>query len=200
MKTLAAILSLCCGQFVCGEDAAQMPLHARIKEAVDSRSAIIFKAEDGVRTVSFRDGELEGGGDVEPIFLQISKVIWRISYPDSHEITLNECKATYRRYSEAAEKAGVKPKLELWISKHSEDKVLTEVIEALCPKGESTVWILYFESYPRRIDPIFIHKPVPPKNQINPAQQGGAGQPATRSESDSEGNDKPNPEAEGRSR
>lgn len=32
------------------------------------------------------------------------------------------------------------------------------------------------------------------------AQQGGAGQPATRSESDLEGGDKPQPEAEGRSR
>ena len=32
------------------------------------------------------------------------------------------------------------------------------------------------------------------------AQQGGAGQPATRSESDSEGGDKPQPESEGRSR
>lgn len=32
------------------------------------------------------------------------------------------------------------------------------------------------------------------------AEQGGAGQPATRSESDSEGGDKPKPDAEGRSR
>jgi hypothetical protein len=36
------------------------------------------------------------------------------------------------------------------------------------------------------------------KRQID--QQGGAGQPATRSESDSEGGDKPQPESEGRSR
>ena len=33
-----------------------------------------------------------------------------------------------------------------------------------------------------------------------PGEQGGAGQPATRSESDSEGGDKPHPESEGRSR
>ncbi len=32
------------------------------------------------------------------------------------------------------------------------------------------------------------------------AQQGGAGQPATRAESEPEGGDKPQPEAEGRSR
>jgi len=200
MKTLIAILFVCCGQFVCGDDAGQKPLHARIKEAIDSKSAIIFKSEDGLRTVSFRDGDLEGGGAVEPIFLQISKVIWRINYPNSREVTLKEAEAIYSKYSEAVEKAGEKPKLELWISKHSDDKLLTAVIEGLCPVGENTVWIRYFESYPRRIDPIFIHKPVPPKNQINPAQQGVAPQSATRSESKSEGDDEPQPESEERSR
>jgi hypothetical protein len=200
MKTLTAILFVCCGQIACGDDADQTPLHLRIKDAVASTSSISFKSEDGLRTVSFRDGELEGGGAVEPIFIEISKVIWRIRYPESREVTLDEVKAIYGRYSVAVEKAGEKPKLELWLSKHSEDKLLLNVIEALCPTGKSTVWIRYFESYPRRIDPIFIHKPVPPKNQINPAQQGGAGQPATRPESKSEGGDKPQPESEGRSR
>lgn len=37
------------------------------------------------------------------------------------------------------------------------------------------------------------------KNQTD-AEQGGAGQPTTRSDSDSEGSDKPQPEVEGRSR
>jgi hypothetical protein len=36
--------------------------------------------------------------------------------------------------------------------------------------------------------------------QYKPAEQDGTGQPATRSKSDSEGGDKPQPEAEGRSR
>jgi hypothetical protein len=36
--------------------------------------------------------------------------------------------------------------------------------------------------------------------QYKPAEQGSAGQPATRSQSKSEGSDKPQPEAEGRSR
>jgi hypothetical protein len=39
-----------------------------------------------------------------------------------------------------------------------------------------------------------------PRFKIPGGEQGGAGQPATRSESDSEGDDKPHPEAEGRSR
>jgi hypothetical protein len=38
------------------------------------------------------------------------------------------------------------------------------------------------------------------KAEFTKAEQVGAGQPATRSESDSEGGDKPQPEAEGRSR
>ncbi len=200
MKTLAAILLVCCGQIARGEDDTQKPLHARIKEAVASGTAISFKSEGGVRTVSFRDGELEGGGAVEPIFLRISKVIGIVGHPDSPEVTLAETKAIYSRYSGAVEKAGEKPKLELWISKHSEDKLLTEVIESLCPIGESTVWIRYSESYPRRIDPIIIHKPIPPANQINPAQQGVAPQSATRSESDSECSDKPQPESKPRLR
>jgi len=37
-------------------------------------------------------------------------------------------------------------------------------------------------------------------SKIKPAQQDGAGQPATRPESKSEGGDKPQPESEGRSR
>lgn len=170
MKTLAVILFVWCGQVACGEDAAQSPLHARIKDAVDSSSSMTFKSGDGLRKVSFRDGELEGGGAVEPIFLQVSNVIWRIDYPDSREVTPKEAEAIYRRHSETVEKAGEKPKLELWISKHSVDKLLTEMIEGLCPVGESTVWIRYFESDPRRIDPMFIHKPVAPKNQTNPVQ------------------------------
>ena len=40
---------------------------------------------------------------------------------------------------------------------------------------------------------------APPKNQTD-AEQTGAGQPATRSESNSDGGDKPQPESEGRSR
>ncbi len=39
---------------------------------------------------------------------------------------------------------------------------------------------------------------LPAKNQ--PVEQGGAGEPATRVESDSQGSDKPQPESEGRSR
>ncbi|WP_338684810.1 Ig-like domain-containing protein [Haloferula helveola] len=39
-----------------------------------------------------------------------------------------------------------------------------------------------------------------PEPKTNNAEQGGAGEPATRSESDSEGGQKPQPEAEGRSR
>ncbi|MBN8458255.1 MAG: hypothetical protein J0M04_10505 [Verrucomicrobia bacterium] len=38
------------------------------------------------------------------------------------------------------------------------------------------------------------------KRKIQDAEQGGAGEPATRSESDAEGGDKPQPVAEGRSR
>ena len=200
MKILATILFVCYGQIARGDDAGQTPLHLRIKDAVASTSSISFKSEGGLRTVSFRDGELEGGGAVEPIFNEISKVIRRIRYPESREVTLDEAKAIYGRYSVAVEKAGEKPKLELWLSKNSEDKLLLKVIEALCPTGKSTVWIRYFESYPRRIDPIFIHKPVPPENQLNPAQQGGAGQPAISPVDEPAGGDKPQPDAEGRSR
>jgi hypothetical protein len=53
---------------------------------------------------------------------------------------------------------------------------------------------------------IYDHNPpiVVPKVWVNRykirSEQGGTGQPATRSESKSEGSDKPQPEAEGRSR
>jgi hypothetical protein len=57
-------------------------------------------------------------------------------------------------------------------------------------------------------DPAPVHeRPIPPSNQkdfariiAKEAEQGGTGQPATSPESKSEGGDKPQPEAEGRSR
>ena len=43
-------------------------------------------------------------------------------------------------------------------------------------------------------------KAIEPQKKSKPGEQAGAGQPATRPESKSEGSDKPQPEAEGRSR
>jgi hypothetical protein len=193
MKMLAFILFVCCCQWACGEESVKKPLHTRIKEAVASKSPIRFESKDGLRTVSFLDSEMEEVGAVDPISLGVSNVI-AISGP--REVTVDEAKAIFRRYSEAIVTVGKKPILELRISKHSEDLLLASVIESLLPRGESMVLIRYSETTPVRIDPRFIPKPLSPKN-IRPAQQANPGQPTTRPESKSEGGDKPQPKAEG---
>jgi hypothetical protein len=196
MKILAFIIFVCCCQWACGDESDKKPLHTRIKEAVASKTPIRFEFKDGLRTVSFRDSEMEEVGAVDPISLGVSNVI-AISGP--REVTVDEAKAIFKRYSEAIVTVGMKPVLELHISKQSEDLLLTSVIESLLPRGESMVLIRYAETTPARIDPRFIPKPVSPKN-IRPAHQANPGQPATRPESKSEGSDKPQPESEGRSR
>ena len=65
-------------------------------------------------------------------------------------------------------------------------------METLCSQADIEVCVIPDSSRPIAEDYL------EPSNQN--AEQDGAGQPATRSESDSEGGDKPQPEAEGRSR
>jgi hypothetical protein len=117
------------------------------------------------------------------MILLVSKEIQRNYFPELREVELLEARDAYAKYFEAIKKAGEEPELYLWLSKETDETLLKKVISTVCPKGASSVWIQYFESHPIRRDPIYIHKPVAPQNQRNPAQQDGGGQPATRPES-----------------
>ena len=142
MKTLATTLILLFGNFAYGDDPEQKPLQLKIKNAATSNSVVNFESGDGLRKVTFRNGELKGNGEIEPIFLSISKVILRVDHEQTKEISLDDAKALYKEHSLIADKAGVKPMLVLALSmEHSDDKLLSEVIITLCPPGNSTVWI-----------------------------------------------------------
>lgn len=165
MKILATILFVVFGHIAWGDEVAKKPLHLRIKDAVTSGAPIDFESKHNKRTISFIDGERRGAMAIEPIFFSISEVIWRIEYPNSREVTLNEAKEIYQSYAAVMKTAGGKPELELWLSKESDDKLLTQMLEAAVPNGKGTVSIRYFETSPRRIDPVFIHKPIPPEGK-----------------------------------
>ncbi len=202
MKTLVSILFVCCGLTACADDTGRKPLHMRIKDAVDAGTEISFESKDGLRKISVLDAERQTGpSDVRPLMLQITNVIWRRESPNARQkITLEEARSIYSKFSSFMEKQGGKPKLELWISEYTDEKLVTDVFEALCPTGKSTVSIRYFGSYPQKGDPEFVYPLVVPRLPFNPAQQPGTGQPATRPVVEPENSDKPQPEAEGRSR
>jgi hypothetical protein len=91
-----------------------------------------------------------------------------------------------------------------------EDQSGEHLVGPITWKNEDPIRVFLVYSAPKDLDQIGLgywgkiivdrpYKVVPAPN-IKEAEQGGAGQPATRSESDSEGSDKPQPESEGRSR
>ena len=198
MKLLATILFVCCGLIACADDAAKKPLHMKIKDAVDAGSAMKLESKDGIREISFLDPERqEGPSVVRPLMLQITDVIWKRESPNARqEITLAEAKSIYSKFTAFMEKQGGKPMLELWISDYTDEKLVTDVFEALCPTGKSTVWIRYFGSYPQKGDPEFVYPLVVPRLPFKPALGNRLPAPSRNDPFDY----KPQPEAEGRSR
>lgn len=67
-------------------------------------------------------------------------------------------------------------------------------------KAMGLVAIYYLEGAPNPVFDLRLENADVTRLEPNKGEQGGAGQPATRSESDSEGSDKPKPESEARSR
>ncbi len=165
MKILAATLFVLFVHIACGDEVAKKPLHLRIKDAVTAGTPIDFGSEHKTRTITFVDGERRDKMAMEPIFFSISEVIWRIEYPKSREVNLKEAKQIYQSYAAVMKKVGGKPELELWLSKESDAKLLTHMLEVAVPDGKGTVSIRYFDSSPRRIDPVSIHKLIPPDSK-----------------------------------
>ncbi len=201
MKILIHIIFVLSGVFSSAGESTHPSLISEVVTASKKESQVTFGSGDAKRKITFHDGdETRALRPVVPVILQISKVIQWNDFPDLREVDLMEARDAYAKYFEAVKKAGEEPELYLWLSKETDVVLLKKVLSTVCPKGASSVWIQYFESHPKRHEPLYIHKPVPPRDQTRLAQQDGTQQPATRFESDSEGSDKPQPEAEGRSR
>jgi len=83
-------------------------------------------------------------------------------------------------------------------SKKSSVGVLQPLNVSFKKLGEQ--WLLYSTYFSTSIPRTWAEKLVESRSETKTGEQGGTGQPATRSESDSEGGDKPQSESEGRSR
>jgi hypothetical protein len=174
MKILILIIIGLSGLFSCAGEPAQSGLLSQVVSASKKNSSIKFGSGDTTREITFHDGEEDRLHPVEPMILVISKVIQRNYFPELREVDLLEARDAYAKYFEEVKKAREEAELHLWLSKETDENLLKKVLSTVCPKGASSVWIQYFESHPIRRDPIYIHKPVPPQNQKNPAQQGVA--------------------------
>lgn len=86
--------------------------------------------------------------------------------------------------------------LSIWIENELWNQTERITVEGAIPNGvaQLSAWMPKRRNEELRLDLTLIW------NQAKRAQQGGAGEPATRAESDSEGGDKPKPESEGRSK
>ena len=178
MKILIPIIFGLSGVFSSAGESTQPSLISQVVTAATKDSLITFGSGDTKRKITFHDeDEARAPRPVVPVILLISKVIEWNDFPDLREVDLLAARDAYAKYSEAIRKSGEEPELYLWLSKETDEILLKKVLSTVCPKGASSVWIQYFESHPIRREPVYIHKPVPPKDQRNPAQQAVDGNP-----------------------
>jgi hypothetical protein len=136
----------------------------------------------------------------DPVMIHVSPDQVAIgSGPSRQQLTVEHLRKQLNKFSDAASKAESKGMVLLISDRRVSGEFGLEILDAIIDSGIAIVMLSDPDLYEAPV-PMPSKKPSSPFGRQQEAEQAGTGQPATRPESKSEGSDKPQPDAEGRSR
>jgi hypothetical protein len=210
MKIISAITcAVSLGAFANAEDQDLNIVLTRVRSAISKGGSTDVDIDGGSRIRIATDKP--DGAAISPLRIVVAK---RLEIPNDGKwsaVVLDEILERVKIYCHAASAVKASPYIRIELTKEADSKILEGLIKGIVSKSKGwedppgPVKALYFKTHdpaekPERFVPLAIPDIDPYLLNRIEAEQDGTVQPATRPESKSEGSDKPQPEAEGRSR
>jgi hypothetical protein len=210
MKIISAITcAVSLGAFANAEEQDPSIVLTRVRSAISKGGSTDLDIDGGSRIRISTDKP--DGAAIAPLRIVVAK---RLEISDDGEwagVVLDEILEIVKIYCNAASGVKASPYIRIELTKEADSKILEGLIKGIVSKSKGweyppgPVKALYFKTHdpaekPARFVPLEIPDIDPDLLNRIEAEQGGAGQPATRPESKSKGGDKPQPESKGRSR